>query len=221
MARILDQIGIGFDPDASDLKEKFYRTNGLEYVVQAIGRFPDSPPPWAMFVCMREAVKADVAAKKGREKHSDGGLMDEVLEYQLEHYIRENEGGNALDALENYKPLSLMQAMKDVLTRKGWADRENASEFDNRIRTLSERFREERIEAALQFLDDNPDILTAEILRTGLERIAIAAEYPVEIKFGMQFTERAKRIFFDRCAEDYGAPDVLMHRQNYMKKLGG
>jgi hypothetical protein len=219
-----DQLAKLLDNDALDLKRKYLAAKEHDphkaymYVVEAIGRLPDDPPPWAILACVQHNKQLGTRAETGNKPDKAGRLMDAVLRYQLAHYIRAVE----VEEHADYKPISPTSAIMDVLRIEGWDELEDANAIENERRKLSNRFLEERTMEAKRLLRENPALLAKWRETTGETDIKeVAKKFVFPVEYGMEMTPRAERILWEQNSHDYGAPNMALRLQNYLGKLAG
>lgn len=209
---MVDPIYAFDDLEASDLKALWIETNNIAYAAQAIGRFIDDPPPWAMIACFEYHLDVSRQTSKGNRPADDGEMMDAALRNQLRHYEATNYSNGV--QVDQYRPLKLTTAIGKALVQNGWTADDYG--FQSRERTIRDRFNEERISEASELLKNEPELLVVWQGKTGKTKIAdVAAEFEFPVEYGMRMTKRAEAVLFNQRLRYFARLDL------YLKRIAG
>lgn len=161
------------NPDAPDLHHQYRQTKDIRFAAMAVGRWPSSPPVWAILACYGAHEAWLRSTSKGHAAVRVGKILDEMLGvyFDCENAHRERQSGDK----PKYKPPTRVSVLRKALERLD----ENDSEATFRAtlvaieRAMTEEAEAERDEQRrLPCCDANGLYVTKRYRRVGLEHEA-------------------------------------------------
>lgn len=103
------------NPDAPDLHHQYRQTKDIRFAAMAVGRWPSSPPVWAILACYGAHEAWLRTTSKGHAAVKIGKILDEMLmvyfDCEYAHY------DSQVGSTQKYKPPTRVSVLRKAMER--------------------------------------------------------------------------------------------------------